>query len=113
MSLGGIELRAVYAPGALLELDEIADWTESKFGRERAQQYLSFLLNEISRLSSTPLLGTVLVDRPEYRFLPLRQRGRGHCHVVVYSLGNNLIEILHVFHSAQDWRGEATSALID
>jgi plasmid stabilization system protein ParE len=34
----------------------------------------------------------------------IRRKSRGHGHIAVYGVDESTVNILHVFHSAQDWQ---------
>ena len=47
--------------------------------------------------------GRAVPGRPEYQFQVLREGKKGHAHVVVYWVSGPVVEVLHYFHTAQDW----------
>jgi plasmid stabilization system protein ParE len=97
-------LSAIYAAAALRELDEIWDWNEKTYGRERAVRYFDFLDEQVTALGADPLKGRPVPGQPDLRYLPIKRRSRGHGHLAVYRIGEQAIHILHIFHTAQDWR---------
>jgi plasmid stabilization system protein ParE len=52
--------------------------------------------------------GKVLELRPDLRYFVIRRRSTGHGHVVVYRFDAQQVEVLHVFHTAQDWQTKLT-----
>jgi plasmid stabilization system protein ParE len=96
--------RVIYAVAALQELDEIWDWNEKTYGRERAVRYFDFLDQHVMELSVDPLKGRPVPGRQDLRYLPMKRRSRGHGHLAVYRTGEDAVHILHIFHTAQDWQ---------
>ncbi len=47
--------------------------------------------------------GRVVESRPELRYIRISRRKRGHGHVAVYRVDEDIVSVLHVFHTAQDW----------
>lgn len=43
-------------------------------------------------------------DRPDLRYIIMRCKAKGHGHVVVYRFDETRIDVLHVFHTAQNWQ---------
>ena len=97
-------LRVVYSENALEELDGIADWNEVTYSRAHAKSYILFLQREIGLLGKSPLVGRQVEDRPWLRYLNIRRKPKGHGHVAVYQVEGQTVHILHLFHTAQDWR---------
>jgi plasmid stabilization system protein ParE len=46
--------------------------------------------------------------RPDLRYLMIRRKAHGYGHVVVYRVTDVSVEVLHVFHTAQDWQTRLT-----
>jgi plasmid stabilization system protein ParE len=42
--------------------------------------------------------------RPYLRYIEVKRRRSGHGHVVVYSLTDDAVQVVHIFHTAQNWR---------
>ena len=42
--------------------------------------------------------------RPNYRYLVMRRRKKWHGHLAVYRYDDKTIDVLHAFHTAQDWQ---------
>ncbi len=59
-------LSAIYAAAALRELDEIWDWNEKTYGRERAVRYFDFLDEQVTALGADPLKGALCLASPIY-----------------------------------------------
>jgi plasmid stabilization system protein ParE len=97
-------LPVVYAAAALKELDEIWDWNEKTYSRDHAAKYISFLEQHIDSLGTRHQKGRVVSNSPELRYIQIRLRNRGHGHVAVYTADDHAVNILHIFHTAQDWQ---------
>jgi plasmid stabilization system protein ParE len=104
-------LPVVYAAAARNELDEIWDWNEKTYGRRHAANYIEFLDTQIESLGTEHLKGRSVGTRPDLRYLSIKLRQRGHGHVVVYSVDQQAVNILHVFHTAQDWQNRLTDEI--
>ena len=100
----GQSLPVVYAPAALADLDRIWDWNEQTYNRSHAARYVDFLERHIDALSELHPRGKVVETRPEFRYIIIRRKGKGHGHVAVYWFDENRVSVLHVFHTAQDWQ---------
>jgi plasmid stabilization system protein ParE len=100
----GQALPVVYAPVALQELDVIWDWNEKNYSRSHAARYVDFLEHHIDALSENHQRGKVVESRPEYRYIIIRRKAKGHGHVAVYRFDDKGVNVLHVFHTAQDWQ---------
>ncbi len=94
--------RSFTPPPALIELDEVWAWNEAHYGREHAAKYVAFLDRHIEQLAANPQLGRIVPARPDLHYLPITLTQPGDGHVVVYSADEQLINILHIFHTAQD-----------
>ena len=91
-------------PTAVVELAGIWEWNADRYGRQRADGYAAFLRHAIDQLPGLVKLSLPVPGRPEYRYTVIRRRSGGHGHVAVYRLREGLIEVLHLFHTAQDWQ---------
>ena len=96
-------LPVIYADIALKEIDEIADWNEKTYGRDHARRYCTFLEGRIDDLGSSYAKGRIVGVRPDLRYIIIRRRNHGHGHVAVYSFDHKSVNVLHVFHTAQNW----------
>ena len=48
--------------------------------------------------------GNNLGNRPDLRYVDIRRKPKRHGHIVVYRFDDTRIDVLHVFHTAQDWQ---------
>jgi plasmid stabilization system protein ParE len=92
-----------YTPEALADLDAIWDWNAANDGNDHADRYIEFLQGQTERLRSN-VQGRPVPTRPDFRYLTIRRRRKGHSHIVVYELVENRIRILRYFHTSQDWQ---------
>lgn len=99
-------LPVVYAPLALQDLDEVWDWNEKTYGRDHAARYVEFLERQIDALGENHSRGRIVESRPELRYIRIKQRIRGHGHIAVYLVDTDAVNILHIFHTAQDWQAK-------
>ena len=104
MNAKRLRLFVAYSPVALQELDAIWDWNETTYGREHAARYVEFLERHIDALAENYVRGRTVESRPEFRYLLMRRKSKGHGHVAVYRISGQQINVLHVFHTAQDWQ---------
>ncbi len=98
-------LTVIYSPTALRDLDEIWEWNSHQYGPNRANGYIRFLTDQISKISENSDLGRPVNTRPDLRFLTMKIRPRGHGHVAVFRVDNSLetVVIAHIFHTRQNW----------
>jgi len=96
-------LKVNRAPQAIDDLDHIWRWNASRYTVVHADKYLSYLKDNIDALATNHAKGRPVPARPELRYLMIRRKSRGHGHVVVYSADASAVNVVHVFHSAQDW----------
>ncbi len=92
------------APSALAELADIWDWNAAEWGIRRANGYLAFLRKAIFGLSKDHQSGRRVEDRPGIYYVVAKRRPQGHGHVIVYTSLDELVTVIHVFHTAQDWK---------
>ncbi len=99
-------LPVVYAPLALQDLDVVWDWNEKTYGPDHAARYVDFLERHIDALGENHPRGRVVESRPELRYMRISRRKRGHGHIVVYRVDADAVNVLYVFHTAQDWQAK-------
>ena len=99
-------LPVVYAPLALQDLDVVWDWNAKTYGPDHAARYVDFLERHIDALGETHSRGRVVESRPELRYIRISRRTRGHGHIAVYRVDADAVNVLHVFHTAQDWQAK-------
>ena len=97
-------MTVVISPIAREELDEIWRWNAKEKGVRHADHYLELLDKSVSSLTEKVMLGGKTLEiRPDLRYILIRRRQKGYGHVVVYSIDEAVINVLHIFHTAQDW----------
>jgi plasmid stabilization system protein ParE len=99
------------SPAALLALDEIWDWNARHYGVNHADQYIAFLLAETTKLATTYFKGKPVPSMPRLSYIVIRRRRNGHGHLAVYELIDDVIQVLHFYHSAQDWQTKLAKEL--
>lgn len=98
--------KLVIADQARADLLDIWAWNAAKRSRDHAERYLRFLRAESERLARSPSLGRPVDERPGLRYITVRKRKGGFGHVLVYGESEDTVDVLHVFHTAQDWRNK-------
>jgi plasmid stabilization system protein ParE len=93
---------------ALAALREIWLWNADRFGVEHAEAYSRFLENAINALSRPGAEGGPVPGRRDLRYLLIRRRVRGHGHVAVFKVVGDRVNVLRIFHTAQDWQSAVT-----
>ncbi len=102
----GSVLPVAYAPLALQDLDVVWDWNEKTYGRDHAARYVDFLRRHIDALGENHPRGRAVDSRPDLRYIRISRRRRGHGHVAVYRVDANAVNVLYIFHTAQDWQAK-------
>lgn len=97
--------RIVYSPESIDELDQIWQWNAKIYSVSHADRYLAYLQRCIDTLRRGDRNGKQVAARLDLRYILIRQRATGHGHIAVYKVDDRTIEILHIFHTAQDWQG--------
>jgi hypothetical protein len=67
---------------------------------------LSFLLSEARKLSTDYFFGKAVPARPRLSYVIIRRRRKGHAHLAVYELIDNVINVLNFYHTARDWQAK-------
>lgn len=93
-----------YSRKAIIEIDKIWSWNEKTYDSIHASSYVRFLLREAERLCRKKDAGQPVEGFQDWRHLFVRQSKKGHGYIIVFRKTAQLIEILHFFHSAQDWQ---------
>lgn len=99
-------LTVIRSPVAQDELHGVWVWNAQHYGPSHADSYLRFIEQSIKRLEHEYALGNSVAARPDLRYMIMRRKATGHGHVVVYRHNDKQVDVLHVFHTAQDWQGE-------
>jgi plasmid stabilization system protein ParE len=99
-------LPVVYAPLALQDLGVVWDWNEKTYGPDHAARYVDFLQGHIDALGENHSRGRAVESRLELRYIRISRRKRGHGHIVVYRVDEDAVNVLHIFHTIQDWQAK-------
>ena len=96
-------MRVVIAREAQIELAEIWNWNADRWGVRHADAYLAFLDRELESLTSQHGLGRQVGNRSDLWYIQMRRKPKGNANIAVYTVSDQEVTVLHVFHSAQDW----------
>lgn len=102
-------LPVIYAPRALKQLDEIWDWNEQIYSRSHAARYIDFLERRIDAIGEIYQQGWPVESHPGLYYLVIRRKAKRHGHIAVYRFDDKLVEVLYLFHTAQDWQSQLAS----
>ena len=97
-------LTVVLSLTAVDELHGIWEWNAIYYSPQHADTYIRFLRDRIDELAACYGLGKVVRDRPELRYVIIRRKPNGHGHIAVYRVTSQAVEVLHIFHTAQNWQ---------
>lgn len=99
-------LEIVVGDRAARDFRGIWEWNSSQYGIRRADAYVDLLYSAIVQLSINPKSGRSLSKRNGFRFVIVKKsRAKASFgHVIIFRIESNRLEVLHVFHTAQDWR---------
>jgi len=99
-------LTVVLANDAIDQLDEIWRWNAERYNPDHATSYVTFLKKTIDALDRNYLKGKPVDGRPHLRYIQIRRRSSGYAHLAVYRVDENVVNVLNVFHSSQNWGNE-------
>lgn len=97
-------LTVILSPTAVAELHEVWQWNAEHYSPPHADSYHRFLKERVYGLARIHGLGKPVSGRPDLRYVIIRRKAKGHGHIVVYRVSTAAVEILHIFHTAQDWQ---------
>ena len=98
-------LDVVITPQAQRDINRIWAYNCDEYGPDHADSYIGFLDRETAKLQTEYLKGKIPANYPEVRYRLIR-KGRGHGYVVIYDVVGSSVEVLHYYHTAQDWQGK-------
>lgn len=82
---------------ALLDLNDIWEYTFHKWSKEQADRYFNLIFDEIDFISENSELGTSYDHiRKNYRASKIKS------HLIFYRLENNNIEVIRILHQRMD-----------
>jgi plasmid stabilization system protein ParE len=96
------KLTVLLSATATAELAKLWRWNAKHYDPDHADRYLDYLTKSIYGLEKSFRKGRVVRRRAELRYLLFRGRSSGHGHLAVYRCTETTIDVLHVFHTAQD-----------
>lgn len=99
--------KIIISPTAIDELDKIWQWNADRYGTSRANAYTLTLDRAIDELRQGYAAGARVSTMSNLKYVLVRRKGKGHGHVVVYRVDDDIINVLHVFHTAQDWQARS------
>lgn len=99
-------LEVVVSLAARAEWIAIWQWTATQFSEKQADAYIHFLEIELGKIALTPELGSVLPEYPNVRRKLVKKRSGGHGQILFYRVSEARLELLHIFHMAQDWQSK-------
>lgn len=92
----------VWRPKARNNLFALYDWIAQRADPETAFDYTSRIEAHVAKLAEFPERGTPRDDlSPGLRTLAYRRRT-----VIAYRVNENVVEVLGLIHSGQDWGGD-------
>jgi plasmid stabilization system protein ParE len=92
------------------DLVNIWRWNAAEYNLAHADQYLAKLNNFLADLATTYQRG-MYIDREQNIAFQLFRKQRGHGHVIVYRQLGDIVQVLHIFHSAQNWQDQLLDEL--
>ena len=96
--------KVVYEAAARITLLEIWEWNVQRYSPRHAEAYVRFVKKSIDALADPSTNGKPVPGRDDVRYLLVRRRASGHGHIAVFAAEGNLVTVLRIFHTAQDWQ---------
>lgn len=90
-------LEVLLRPAAEIDIEDIADYTIERWGREQARDYLTTLRADIVSLSKF----SERYPLHEQTGLGLRRMRSGH-HLIFYLVRKQVVEVVRVLHERRD-----------
>lgn len=108
MATGKRKLAVRFTPIAQADLGKIWMWNASRYSEKWADDYVAFLKQSALSLSSKYAAGEVVPHRDGLRFIVCRKskRRHSHGHVLVFRVTDVEVQVLHFFHTAENWTGK-------
>jgi plasmid stabilization system protein ParE len=92
-----------YSAAAIRDLHGIWIWNADTHSVASADRYEEFLKKTASSLRSSPKRVQTVLDRIDLQYVTAQQKPRRHGHVIISKTTSSSIEIVRIFHTAQDW----------
>lgn len=86
------------------ELGLIWDWNAERYSIEHANRYIAFLIGEAEAICDNLGIARPVPRRKGLQYILIRAKPRGHGHVAIFRKKGDVLEIVHYFHTAQNWR---------
>jgi plasmid stabilization system protein ParE len=99
-----LTLPVLLAPSVVAELHDVWLWNAERYDPTHAEAYFGYLKKQIDELASRYRHGKTMSLRPDLRYIVIRRKSGGHGHIVVYQFNDRQVDVLHVFHTAQNWQ---------
>jgi plasmid stabilization system protein ParE len=99
-------LKVIVSPIAREDIADIWRWNAATYNVSHADRYIELLTQAIYNLDKDHGRGRIVTHRPELRYIVIRRRPRGHGHIAVYTVDDDSVNVLHLFHTAQDWQSK-------
>ena len=108
MAFGKQALTVITAQSAAHEIKLIHNYNAEHRGARQAERYEQFLRKKIAGLAISYSLGSAVSDDPSMRYVLMKPRTGGDGHIAIYSVDfeAKVVEVLHVFHTKQDWQSK-------
>jgi plasmid stabilization system protein ParE len=84
-------------------LQEIWNWNAETYSLAHADSYIAFLHKRIASIAGPYSASRPVPTRPDLRYILAVRRPRRYGHVIVYRVVDKAIEVLNIYHSAQEW----------
>ena len=97
-------MTVVVSPEAVDDLDAIWRGNVGRYSVAHADDYLAFLPTEIAPLVTAHPRALTVPGSPSHSYALMRRTARGHGHVAVFQMDRTVINVLRVYHKAQDWQ---------
>jgi plasmid stabilization system protein ParE len=101
-------LKLEFTATAQADLLAIWDWNASQYGEAHADKYIETLFAAARRLCRSPESGMPIAEFIGLRRYLVKKRSKGHGHFIIYREEGEQLQVLHLYHSAQDWRRKLT-----
>ena len=79
-------------------------WNAEHHGEKRADNYEAFLYRKLSKLASYPDMGEALNEFAGLRRLLIQRKAGGYGHIAIYRVTEDLIQVLLLYHTSQNWQ---------
>ena len=88
------------------DIQEIWRWNALQYGADHADAYIDLLLVAINSLGDNADSGSLVPEGDGSRYLIVKKdwSRSAHGHVVVYETTQQFVNVLRVYHTAQDWQ---------